>query len=284
MMRSGINHREWMQHTHILFDPLRTPADQWRAWPCHDVVPKPLEAQKHLLPKLIGLTELSERDRVEALGMASDWSPSHGDACPCDALLISEVDTPQLAAGLALRMLPTGPQGERMLLRFHDPRVIRHMPWLLDAAQQDALLGCIKQWSYPQGDGTWARLVRDQPQPLSRLRLTEAQWATLLRMGVLNRALSRIAAARPDLSCDPRSVDTLLVRAGEQDELPEPDDWLLYAEQALTIHPHIHRHPQVRERIALARSTGVSYASACADLDMQAIEDDMRSSGVPHGL
>ena len=73
-------------------------------------------------------------------------------------------------------MVQRRPDGQRMLLRFFDPRVMDQLACLLDDAQRQVLMGPITHWTLPDAD---RRLLTIERPDLPRTRLSPA--ATLIR-------------------------------------------------------------------------------------------------------
>lgn len=266
---SALDHRFLLTQDFALINPLQVDSGLWSDLPTVPLVHAAIDSARPLLPHLLELRSLGYAQRVELLERSGRHG--HGSRHPYfSALLRSGTGARELAAELSRKLLVTAPDRSRALLRFFDPRVFRHLRWLLDEAQLGSLLGSVEAWSWCDGSGQWQTQHRGGHSPLPSLRLHAAQWDTLERFGLLNECLRHIARMAPGLEMDDGlacRTDAFLASAYRQHGFADAMDRCLFAAQAIVYHPRIHGHPQLAKRLASARTGITSYATACGDLD-----------------
>lgn len=265
----ALDHRSLFAWDLALINPLQVGSSLWNDLPTVPLVPEEVEPQQQLMPRLLDLRDLSDTLRVSLLGR----SQRHRRASRhpyFSALLRSEATTREVSAHLVRQLLVSAPDGSRALLRFYDPRVFRHLCWLLDGAQLSTLLGRIDAWCWCGGPAHWRTHQREGAATSLRLRLQPRQWETLRRLDLLNKSLQQIERITPALAVDDavaQRTDALLATAYREYGLADPADRCLFAVQATVFHPGIHSHPQLASRLVRARDAATSYVGACADLD-----------------
>jgi hypothetical protein len=266
-----LHHRLLLEHDYAIINPLQVESALWSDLPTTPLVPKQVGARPELMPRLLRLQDMSDDAKTGLLARAQRHEKFSRHPF-LSALLVADVDSPGLAAHISLRLILRTPDGGNAFFRYFDPRVFRHLSWLLTETQMNLLLGPVTHWSWRNMAGAWQQHMRvDVPSLLSGLRLTPEQWDSLQRLGLLNKSLRQIERSAPGIAIDDRSarrVDTLLRDAYEQHRLTDEADRRLYAEQAFRFHRHIHRHPQLVERLARASEGRESYLGACRDLDV----------------
>lgn len=266
---SSLHHRLLLAHDFALINPLQVESALWSDLPATPLLPEKISVQSELMPRLIPLRGMSDAACVDLLERAGRHE-RYSRHPFFSALLVADGDTPAIAAHLSRRLVIAMPDAGNALLRYFDPRVFRHLSWLLTEAQMNLLLGPVTHWSWRNMAGTWQQHVRVEVSSLlSGLRPTPEQWDSLQRLGLLNKSLCQIERNAPGTVIDDRAarcVDTLLRDAYEQHRLTDEADRRLYAEQAFRFHRHIHRHPQLVERLARASDGRESYLGACRDL------------------
>lgn len=267
---SALHHRLLLAHDFALINPLQVESALWKDLPATPLLPEKISVQPEVMPRLIVLRGMSDAACVDLLERAGRHE-RYSRYPFLSALLVAGGDATVIATHLSRRLVIATPDAGHALLRYFDPRVFRHLGWLLTEAQMNLLLGPVSQWSWRTAAGFWQQHSRTEAASvLAGLRLTSGQWDSLQRLGLLNKSLRQIERSAPDLVIDDQSakcVDALLRDAYEQHRLADEADRRLYAEQGFRFHPHIHRHPQLVERLARARECRESYVGACRDLD-----------------
>ncbi|MFC3552430.1 DUF4123 domain-containing protein [Lysobacter cavernae] len=265
---NALYHRSLEEHAFAVVNPLQVPPAQWRDLPHRPLVPKTLAAQPHLLPILVDLGQMDATSRVGLLERSERWDRGYDEPF-FSALLTTDATDSQVAQHLTRQMMVRGPAGGENLLRLFDPRVFRHLRWLLTPMQLDALLGPIDAWTWRDQHQSWKQQLRTTRVTM-HWRPSGVQWDSLARLGLLNRVLKQLGRVEPALVCDDdlaQRADRLLRESWEVQGLVDEADRRIFAEQALRFHADIHRHPQLAQRLAQARAGECSYVGACSDLD-----------------
>lgn len=266
---SAFCHRWLSDFAYALLNPLRLEREEWEDLPVTRLAPSGLKEQAAFMPLLLSFNDLTAPQRAILLGRI-EAREQQGDTYLC-GLLKSDAESSVLSAHLSrLLVMVRQDNGQRYLLRYYDPRVMRHLQWLLTDMQHVAFCGPISVWSWPASSGwtTGRRLA--QCSAGQRLVLHSHQWATLERLALINRALTELEILAPELSQNDalfQRLDAALVQASTELALADSEDWLFCAIQAVRFHPQIHHHPQLLERLGQAATKRESYAAACADLD-----------------
>lgn len=267
---AAVHHRLLLAHDHAVINPLQVDAALWSDLPVMPLMPHKVEVRTELTPRLISLRGMSDTACITLLERAQRHE-KYSRHPFFSALLVTDADTSDLTAHLSRRLGIRTPDGGSALLRYFDPRVFRHLDWLLTNAQMKLLMGRITRWSWRDTAGDWQQYTPvETPSVLSNFRLTPGQFDSLQRLGLLNKTLSQIERDVPDIALDDVSakrVDALLREAHERHRLTDDADRRLYAVQAMTVHGDIHRHPQFVQRLSRARECSGSYVAACRDLD-----------------
>ncbi|SPA31232.1 conserved hypothetical protein [Cupriavidus taiwanensis] len=266
---SAFSHRWLSDFAYGLLNPLRLDREEWEDLPVTRLAPPELKVQAEFMPLLLSFNDLTAPQRAILLGRI-EAREQQGDSYLC-GLLNSDAEKSVLSAHLSrLLVMTRQDNGQRYLLRYYDPRVMRHLQWLLTDKQHVEFCGPISVWSWPASSGwiTGRRLA--QYSPGQRLVLRPHQWATLERLALMNRALTELEILAPDLSQNDalfQWLDAALLQASTDLALTDSEDWLFCAIQSVRFHPQIHHHPQLLERLGQAATKRGSYAAACADLD-----------------
>lgn len=271
---AGLSHRLLAAHQFAILNPLQLESRQWSSLPLMTVVPPALSSRAAMMPRLLDFASLSSEQRGALLERVDRWD--RDSDTPFFPLLIKSAATAaQVAAHLSSQLVVHAPDGGDALLRWYDPRVMRHLYWLFTPGQLRALSGPIATWTWRSTrDAQWAsHEVPLTADPAVRVRIDDAQWSVVTRFGVLNRTLLQLDRSVPDLRHDHelyRHVDACLQEAYERHELTDEADARLFAEQAVR-YPGIHALPEVAQRLVRARRADISYVGACADLDLDSI-------------
>nr|WP_198044537.1 DUF4123 domain-containing protein [Cupriavidus taiwanensis] len=265
---TDFDHRWLAEYDFALLDPLRFEVEEYRDFPVTAIVPEPLSNQAKYMPVLMRLRELTDEARGRLLKSIDDRLAS-GDAT-LSGLLRCGTGAGQLLSHLRkLLIVRHLRSGQDYLLRYFDPRVMRHLQWILGAEQRGALLGPAHAWAWPCAQG-WRVLQRQEADSLSyQLRLEDAQWDSLQRLPLVNAALVELEMVAPGLLRDeglPRTLDEQLVYASQAMGLREEADWVFCSVQAARFHPEIHEHPRLQKLVLRARAEGTGYADACSEL------------------
>lgn len=157
------------------------------------------------------------------------------------------------------------------VVRFYDSRALSLIWPILLEPQQRALLGPVNHWyaldacSQPCA---YTRAVRSQ----AALSLTSAQWQSIHRHGLINRALAlySMSVGRQPLPAEVEVAQTSAARA-ERYGLSDDDDQIAFIGHALTWHPQFDQHPKVLEILG-ARAPKDFYTAVIGDLAAEDVD------------
>lgn len=272
----------WLQpgkHKYALLNPLHVAQADRADLDCRPLKTPSNMVREHLLPQLVCLESLSVA-QCESLAVRIGQYAQRGSMF-LSALLQSDADADEMIGHFRFTLEQSRPDSrKRWWLRCYDPKVFRHLCWLLETASMDRLLGPITCWRWPNQYGQWHALKRYAAPDLS-IRvplLSPSQWPCIDRMASLNAVIDRLAMLAPEAVVsfdDYRKLDSLLVKA-QQLGLTGVEDRQLYAEQAARFHPYIHDHPDMQRRLDQTVETQGSYVRRCEDLSAQSLHDMAR--------
>lgn len=263
-----MDHRLLFAHDYALINPLQIEASAWESWPAKPIAVPQLGTQSLALPRLLNLRVLSDAESTTLYEQVLQWEKANPDRPFFTALFAADLSEERVLNRLGSRFLYRRSPQEHVLLRWYDPRVFCHLLWLLDERQLAQLLGPVRVWSWRDAAGVWHQYEPAAiPATFAPFRPSPAQWATLGRLGVLNRILVYLASEYPSLQVKPAQAEQFLAQAYETWDMEDESDCRLFVEQALCIHPDIHQHPAMRERLQQVQRRECSYVGACADLD-----------------
>lgn len=263
-----LDHRLLLAQDYALVNPLQVDSSLWRDLPLVPLSPKDLAAEPHAMPRLLALREMAEHECLQLLERVHEQE-RRSKYPYFSALIVSSRTTSELSAQLAERMIVRGPDRRNAILRYFDPRVFRHLRWILNKTQMDSLLRSVDVWTWFTAAGNWSQYRCTSAASPSRLRLTDKQWEALQRLRLLHRCLEQIAIYVPESLNDDaiaQHVDAFLHLAYTEYGLRDGDDRSLYALQAARFHPRIGEHPEIRIRLCKVQKGDISYVGACADL------------------
>jgi len=189
----ALTHRLFLAQDYAVINPLQVGAEGYADLDVVRLLPVGLERHEHMMPLLVELRRLPEDTRIELLERANRWSSEH-DMPLFSALLACPVEMSRLVFHLQRQMVLRGPRGNSAWLRFHDPRVFRHLRWLLAPEQMAGLLGPVAAWTWHDpGRACWHEHGRPRTYPHARLTLSQAQWHALGELEALARRLEALA-------------------------------------------------------------------------------------------
>ncbi|AJX31499.1 hypothetical protein [Burkholderia oklahomensis] len=283
MVSFELDSRNFLAFQYAVINPLQIDEEAWADLETASLVPDRYREQAHLFPRLVCLASLDAAARDELLARARIWDREYDDPY-FSALLHSTRGTDYIRGHLIAQMEQYHlARREYDVIRLHDPKVFRHLNWLLSADQWESLLGPIDSWAWREPDGIWWNRTRDAriTDVPARMRLSPEQWTTLLRFGEINQTLTLLSRIAPDLADDAslaQRLNALLAEAWNLHRLADRSDRLLYASQAIRFHPRIHQHPELQVRLKQTQENEATYADLCSDLDdttMQRLVDEM---------
>lgn len=271
-----LDHRLFLAQDYAIINPMQVGKDQYADLDARCLLPKGLERHQRMMPLLVHLANVEESRRLELLERADHWARHHH--MPLFSALFSSDHAPgEVRAGLLARMLLRRDDGRRAWLRYHDPRVFRHLQWLLEEEQRAALMGPAQTWlGFDPLCRHWHRWTRPDVPGYPRLRLDPGQWRAVEQFEALNGCLRDLAddGEASDDAAARRLLEGLL--EAQRHGLVQSTDAVLYARQRLEHGPGIARLPAVASRLRQARERETSYVAACDTL----LKDDfLRQEG-----
>lgn len=278
-----LDHRRFLAQDYALINPLQVPLDQRRDLPTIRLSPQGLERHGRMMPLLLRLNALPETQRLELMER-SDYLGLHYDMPLFAALLECKADIPILKAHLLSRMIVKRRTGPSAWLRFHDPRVYRHLRWLLSTDQMTGLMGPIEHWTwYEPLMAQWHTQRRPDGNGLRNLFVADDLWMRLERLEDLNVALRNLA--NDDTPTDDDTAQRLLdgLLDARQRGLTQTEDVLLYARQYLQHGPDWHGNEVAKRCIRQAVERRSSYISAWAEFAGHGQLQDHATIGIQEG-
>lgn len=263
----GVDHRVLADHAFAILNPLQLERACWEDLPVHSLVPAELSVKRHAMPLLLDLAVIDDALLGTLLSRADAWDRLN-DSPFFSALLRTAAPRERVLARLSAQLVQKAPDGSRFLVRWFDPRVFRHLLWLLTPSQLQALLYPEEAWTWRHGT-RWQRHDLQTGPPSTSLRLGNAQWGTVKRIGVLNRVLQHLERVELPIPQEPsllQHIDHLLVLAYEHHGLSQEADLKLFCEHGVRYGERAFAHPALAERLRATREHGVSYVGVCADL------------------
>jgi hypothetical protein len=187
------------------------------------------------------------------------------------AWLFTDVPLKRLQRALRQRLDASYPKGERIYLRYFDPRVMPRLSVLLGSSTDRSsptystlsqLLGPVRTWCHLNREGGLQR--HDNPQPnddvfCARLRFDEPLAAAINRIEAINvTARALIQRALPCKQSDDAVIDTHLVQA-QSLGLHEADDLVAYAWRATQYGAAFTSQPGLHALITKAATHGIPF-------------------------
>ncbi|MDN5782753.1 MAG: DUF4123 domain-containing protein [Luteimonas sp.] len=271
-----LDHRLFLAQDYALINPMQVGKEQYADLNARRLLPKGMERHERMLPLLVHLASLNESQRIELLERTEQWA-RHYHMPLFSALFSSQYAPDRVNADLLVRVVLRRASGQRAWLRYHDPRVFRHLQWLLDKEQLAALMGPAQTWlGFDPLCRHWHQWPRPDVSGHPRLRLDAGQWQAVAHFEALNHCL-RDLADEGEASDDDTAralLDGLL--EARQQGLAQSMDAMLYARQRLEHGPGMSQLPAVALRLRQTREYQTSYVAAC---DTLSIDDFLRPMG-----
>lgn len=264
-------HRTMLEHDFALISAMQVEPEARADLHGIPVVPERHRSQPHLFPLLVELRALNDRQRVGLLDRMASWQKSRGTPY-FSALLACPDSADTLPRHLVKRSDVVLPSGIPDVLRLHDPRLFRHLAWILRPEQHATLLASIRRWTWPEPDGSWRSMVHEGAGPalrLQRLRIDSAQWSQLSHLNDLHIVLANLRQTAPSLTQDDQLAQRAEAAIADAGRLPKAvaADRQLFAEHVIRFGERLQRHPQFQARMAVVHTGQQGYFAAVADLD-----------------
>ncbi|MFM0168824.1 DUF4123 domain-containing protein [Paraburkholderia sediminicola] len=218
-----------------------------------EIVPPAMPELKGVMPILYAVEHPDQQVPViEAIASKDLEAGRPPRAC---AFLETEESAEGLMTSLSSTIALARESEGYSVFRFYDPRVFRHLPWVLQPEQLSALFGPVHRWRYLDNQG-WITVERPV-EPVLPFEPTSEQRATLKRLHLIEKSLKSIREAGE--AADHRTARQLdlLFEKGARYNLAD-EDLAVFVVQGALVSPHLDRHPKVIA--ALQRSASSSYA------------------------
>ncbi|HBK45297.1 MAG TPA: hypothetical protein DDZ67_02435 [Xanthomonadaceae bacterium] len=190
-----IPHRALLQAQYALVNPIQVPGSQYQALQSTALVPRGMERHARMMPRLLHLEALREEERLALLDRSERWLQQFGNHL-LPVFIETRLPLERVVQALRRSMLITDLHGKRHWLRLHDPRVLRHLGWILDEAQRQVLLGAGDAWNFHAGDQRgWQRIAvtAQAGGQGAKPGLDARQWRELSLLGPLNDVMEEMA-------------------------------------------------------------------------------------------
>lgn len=257
-----MGHRTFLAQTHAIIDPTQVAAAAFAHLPVQPLVPAELKGCLRQPPLLVSLETLSWEERLALLDRADAHLRERGRPLFCTLLACD--DPARLRGHLQHLMGLWRPGSGRVWFRVHDPRVFRHLRWLLTPAQMAVVMGPVSAWTWHEPLGsTWRTHHRPAERAPYGLLLQPEQWQGLDQMGVINGCLRDLAHDHPGSGSGQLRAVMEGVMEARAVGIEHPKDLRLYARQRLQQGRQFAQQPAVAARLAKMRAQGMSYAMAC---------------------
>ncbi|MGL4604348.1 MAG: hypothetical protein ACRCU9_09380, partial [Iodobacter sp.] len=223
------------------------------------------------MPYLLDLWALGQEERL-ALFKQIIHSHAAKEASPVAALLIADGNISQLRKHLCAIQVRRS-IGQTAWLRMADPRVWVQLPRVLGLREILALFGPVRQWSVCLY-GQW---VITNPPALNMLEKSNTpplalRWATLLRIGAVNRVLAQLELySYKQALAYSGVIDELILQGQRKHNLIRTEELVSYACSGIHCGLDFDEHPVVLAAIAgLDRSEpGISIVDALAEISRE---------------
>jgi hypothetical protein len=191
-------------------------------------------------------------------------------------LAAPEVELENLASHLADRLALYGPRGSIDMLRYHDPRVFRHLWRILPPERLCTLYGPVTEWTI-RLEGKWISLPAPEVAGLipKFWGVKEPQYAQLDRIIHLNGILDRRKQqqGRPWRDLDDyheaaRAADKALDIAQNRYRLSQTDS-ASFVLHALEHGERFYLHPVIQRLLHAAWNKEMPYTASASKIDAQ---------------
>lgn len=187
------------------------------------------------------------------------------------AWLINDTDPYASSRQLARIAQVRRPDDAPWPLRYWDPRVLPHLPRVLNSQQWTTLANALQSWFSVSSEGYLQPTLNGHtptgdgaPLPL---KFDEAQWAALERIALINQSLKLApgwgVSFTPEL---PTTIDQLIATA-RQRGFPTDQDVLIFVACGLTTYEHFDQHPTVDSALRNGSALGQPLAHVIQQFD-----------------
>ncbi|WP_434212450.1 DUF4123 domain-containing protein [[Pseudomonas] boreopolis] len=226
-----IPHRALLKAQYALVNPIQVPGSQYQALKSTALVPRGMERHARMMPRLLHLDTLREEERLGLLDRSERWLQQFGNHL-LPVFIETRRPLASVVQALLRSMLITDQRSKRHWLRLHDPRVLRHLAWLLDEAQLQVLLTAGDVWNFHAGDDrAWQQIVVAAPtgERNVKLALDAEQWNELALLGSLNDVMEEMALDAVTLNAVDISEAMRLLKEAQSQGIDDDAELRIYA-------------------------------------------------------
>lgn len=184
----------------------------------------------------------------KSMSVCGELSLSPGDPRSLCGWIISPRPISSISRHIARRLGQQKPSGRQALFRYYDPRVLQRLQSILGEEQLAFLLGPIHHWLFIDHAGCF-RVFSSFPQNMtqSALLLSDSQWLSIDRIGLLNKTLSIGAGVMDIRQLDDQDITNLdrLLQIAECEGISDDDARMIFALQGVRLPPNFHRHSEM---------------------------------------
>lgn len=233
------------------FNFLIVDADQRQSipaeWPCELLLPQGFEENEGLMPSVLDMNQLDKVAKTSLFELINH-AYQQKEAAPVSALIIANCTQNSLKMHLC-RSQTLAHNGHKAWLRIFDSRVWSQLPRVMGVERMRLLFGPIQCWSTALY-GEWA-----DTYPMDMQDTLEAQnfnWQALVRVGLVNRTLSRLGRLswNEAQNLGP-TIDQLIDRAENTHKLSKTEDLVSFAYYGIKYGLNFDTHPTIQRRISL---------------------------------
>jgi hypothetical protein len=269
--------RLFSEHSALIIDPLadEPPLIDLARYPNYSLAPGQLKHEHASLPVLVQTHLIAPADQGRALE-ALEQRMARGRPPGFSAFVDTKGEIGAVVSSLRrCAVLRDAADASLHAFRFHDPRVMQQLRWVMLPAQLRLMLHRVRRWTYVL-DGHFVQIDTEQ-MDTERLAddgaiapaINAGQCATIHRLELINAATAALVrAGMPDAWQKGYQIDSALLKATALHRLHRREDLIDYACCALRVHERFDEHATVRKALD-ARTDEDSFA----DLFGQMTED-----------
>jgi Domain of unknown function (DUF4123) len=256
-----------------VIDPLNTSVlEEFEDLPRLSLAPVELDAQKNILPSLVDFSALTPARRLGVLEFLESKQIQKA-ASGLSALLASEKTADVVINHFRKQFIRKDAKHQRVLFRFHDPRVWHQLQWILDSQSIQQLMGPIDKWMY-QLTPEWLVINKPSNAKTSEVKLHALEQKILIdRIGLINRVIQKIFKINQLVIInDGPKINQLLARGEARHRLTDTEDLVAYAVDGITLGEEFDTHPLVATTLKQLSDPEMTYQEVMRDIDVASLQ------------
>lgn len=184
----------------------------------------------------------------KSMNVCREQSLSPDDPRSLCGWVISPHPISSISRHISRRLGQQKPSGRQALLRYYDPRVLQCLQSILDRNQLALLLGPIHHWVFIDHAGCF-RVFSSCPQSMtqSEFSLSDSQWLSIDRIGLLNKTLAIGAEVMDIRQLNDQDIANLdrLLQVAEFEGISDDNACMIFALQGVRLPLNFHHHPDI---------------------------------------